>query len=100
MPRESWTDKEERQYQHIKESVIERGRSEDRAAEVAARTVNKERRRAGKTRNKTTTGTGNPNTALEERGVRELRNRAKELNIEGRSRMTKAELVDAIRRRN
>jgi hypothetical protein len=49
MPR-SWTDKRERQYDHIKESYEERGRSPDKAEELAARTVNKERSEAGETK--------------------------------------------------
>jgi plasmid stabilization system protein ParE len=49
MPR-SWTDKRERQYEHIKDSYEERGRSEDKAEELAARTVNKERSEAGETK--------------------------------------------------
>ena len=47
MPQRAWNDKRERQYEHIKEGLRERGRSEDRAEEIAARTVNKERARAG-----------------------------------------------------
>lgn len=92
-----WTDKDERQYDHIKESQLERGKSEDDAQEVAARTVNKHRREEGRTPNKTTQGTGNPNTSLDDRTVDELRNRAAELNIPGRSKMKKAELIEAIR---
>jgi hypothetical protein len=49
MPR-SWSDKRERQYEHIKDSYEERGRSEDKAEELAARTVNKERSEAGETK--------------------------------------------------
>ena len=49
MPR-GWSNKRERQYQHIKESYEERGPSEDKAEELAARTVNKERREAGETK--------------------------------------------------
>jgi plasmid stabilization system protein ParE len=49
MPR-SWSDRRERQYEHIKESYEERGRSEDKAEEIAARTVNKERAEAGETK--------------------------------------------------
>jgi plasmid stabilization system protein ParE len=49
MPR-SWSDKRERQYEHIKESYEDRGRSEDKAEEIAARTVNKERRESGETK--------------------------------------------------
>lgn len=99
MPQKSWSDKDERQYEHVKKSETERGRSEDRAEEIAARTVNKERRREGRTQRKTTSGTGNPNRSLEDRTVKELRNRAAELDISGRSDMDKSELVKAIRAR-
>ena len=93
----AWTDKDERQYDHVKESALDRGKSEEAAEEIAARTVNKQRRKEGRTPNHTTQGTGNPNNSLEERTVDELRNRAAELNIDGRSKMKKAELVEAIR---
>ena len=93
----SWSDKDERQYEHVRDSTLERGVSEDRAQEIAARTVNKQRRQEGRTPNKTTQGTGNPRTSLEERTVAELRNRAAQLKISGRSKMSKAELVEAIR---
>ena len=95
-----WSPKDERQYEHVKESVIDSGKSEDKAEEIAARTVNKQRREEGRTPNSTTEGTGNPNTSLESRTVDELQNRAAELNIEGRSKMNKAELVEAIREVN
>ncbi len=97
MPRKAWSAKDERQYEHVKESEEERGRSEPRAKEIAARTVNKQRRSEGRTPNRTTQGTGNPNASLESRSRDELRNRAKALQIPGRSRMTKSELVEAIR---
>ena len=93
----AWSDKDERQYEKIKESGLDRGKSPRRAKEIAARTVNKRRRREGRTPNRRTTGTGNPNRPLTERSKQELYNRAKELQIEGRSRMNKSELVDAIR---
>ncbi|MDX1660836.1 MAG: Rho termination factor N-terminal domain-containing protein [Gemmatimonadota bacterium] len=96
---EEWTKKDERQYEHVKESEKEQGKSEEKAEEIAARTVNKQRRQEGKTENETTQGTGNPNTPLDERTVEELRNRAEELDIEGRSDMDKDELVSAIRDR-
>ena len=92
-----WSDKDERKYEHIKESARDRGKSAKRAREIAARTVNKGRREEGRTPNKTSQGTGNPGTQLEDRTVRELRNRASELDISGRSRMNKDELVRAIR---
>ncbi|GAA4460686.1 Rho termination factor N-terminal domain-containing protein [Novipirellula rosea] len=93
-----WSKKDERQFDHIKESQLERGKSEDDAEEVAARTVNKQRRHEGRTPNKTTQGTGNPNTRLEERTVDELQNLAADLNISGRSKMNKADLIAAIRK--
>lgn len=101
MPQRAWTDKDERMYEHIKQGELERGRSADRAEEIAARTVNKERRLEGRTLSgrKTTQGTGNPNLPLESRSKEELLNRARQLGIEGRSRMTKAELIGSIRRR-
>jgi hypothetical protein len=96
MPK-AWSKKDERKYQHIKSSEKERGKSEERAEEIAARTVNRDRRKQGRTPNKTTQGTGNPTRALEDRTVKELRNRASELHVDGRSRMNKDELVRAIR---
>lgn len=98
MPR--WTKKDERQYQHIKDSSLERGRSEEKAEEIAARTINKQRRLQGRTPKKTSQGTGNPNLPFEQRTVLELRNRAAELHIAGRSRMRKDDLVEAIRKRS
>jgi hypothetical protein len=50
MPRNAWSPKRERQYEHIKESELEEGRLEDRAEEIAARTVNKHRAGAGETK--------------------------------------------------
>ncbi|MCX4245473.1 Rho termination factor N-terminal domain-containing protein [Paraliomyxa miuraensis] len=96
MPK-TWSNKDERQYEHIKESAKDRGRSDRRAKEIAARTVNKRRRQEGRTPSKRTQGTGNPNEPLEEHTRDELYNQARELGIEGRSAMRKAELVDAIR---
>ncbi len=95
MPRQ-WSSKDERMYEHIKESNRERGVKGERAKEIAARTVNKQRREEGRTLNKTTQGTGNPNRPLGARSKQELYNRAKELKIEGRSKMSKEELVKAI----
>lgn len=93
----SWSDKRERQYEKIKESQQDRGVPEKSAKSIAARTVNKQRRESGETPNKRTQGTGNPNLPLTERSKDELYNRASDLNIKGRSKMTKDELVSAIR---
>jgi len=98
MPK-AWTKKDERQYQEIKSSLLEQGKNADQAEEIAARTVNKQRREEERTPNKTPQGTGNPNTPLEKRTRRELYNRARQLNIAGRSSMNKAELIQAIRKR-
>jgi hypothetical protein len=92
-----WSNKEERQYEHIKESSRKRGAGTRRAKEIAARTVNKGRRQRGETPNQRTEGTGNPNIGLDDRSRDELYNLAKEMHIEGRSKMHKSELVRAIR---
>ena len=99
MPR-SWSDKDERQYRHIKKSAEQRGKSEEKAEEIAARTVNKQRREDGRTPNTRSQGTGNPNKPLEQRTRTELYNRARELDIDGRSKMDKDALVEAIRKAN
>lgn len=92
-----WTEKDRRQYEHIKDNELDRGHSEEEAEEIAARTVNKQRRKEKRTPNRTTQGTGNPNTSLEDRTVDELHNIASELEIEGRSKMSKSDLIQAIR---
>lgn len=94
-----WSKKDERQYEHIKKSTRKRGASTRRAKEIAARTLNKQRREEGRTPNRTTQGTGNPKVPLEERSVTELKNKARQMGIEGRSKMRKQELVRAIRKR-
>ncbi len=91
-----WTDKDKRQFSHVEQSGLERGSSEDEAAEIAGRTVNKQRRKEGRTPNKTTQGMGNPNKKLQDRTVAELRNLASQHHIEGRSTMRKRELVKAL----
>ncbi|WP_102127254.1 hypothetical protein [Deinococcus planocerae] len=93
---EAWNDKDERQYEHIKESELARGESEELAEEIAARTVNKHRRQEGRTPNRRTQGTGNPNAELADLTRDELYNRAKEKGIQGRRGMSKAELVAAL----
>jgi hypothetical protein len=98
MPK-AWSAKDERMYEHIRDSAEERGKGEKRAKEIAARTVNRQRREEGRTPSRRTQGTGNPNTSLESRTRQELYNRAKDMNIGGRSSMSKAQLVDAIRDR-
>lgn len=96
MPK-AWSKKDERQFEHVKESELDRGVSEDTAEEIAGRTVNKTRREQGRTPNTRTQGTGNPNLPLTELKRDELYNRAKERKISGRSGMSKKELVEALR---
>lgn len=97
MPR-AWSAKDERKYEHIKDSLEERGRSEDKTEEIAASTVNKGRHLEVRTPNKRTQGTGNPTNRMDERTSDELYNLAKERNITGRSSMSKSELVEAVRK--
>ena len=98
MPK-AWSRKDERQYEHVKESELEKGRTKGRAKEIAARTVNKQRREEGRTKEKgPSRATGNPNTSLEERTVAQLRNVAADAGVKGRSGMRKSELIRAIRR--
>lgn len=96
MPR-AWSNKDERMYDHIKERELERGMDGARAEEIAARTVNKQRREEGRTPNQRTQGTGNPNRGYESRTRDELYNIAKEKKIPGRSKMDKQALIEAIR---
>ena len=96
----SWTKKDERKYEHIKKGYLDEGVDEDKAEEIAARTVNKDRRLEGRTPNAQSQGTGNPRTRLDTRTVDELRNRAGELGIEGAGAMSKEDLVEAIREKD
>ncbi|HSC49777.1 MAG TPA: hypothetical protein VLD16_05880 [Gaiellaceae bacterium] len=110
MPQQAWSDKRERQYEHIKESELDQGRSEDRAEEIAARTVNKERARSGEARESSRLsredmssgrrGGRRSGTDREKGRTKEqLYNEAKRMNIDGRSRMNKQQLQRAVDRR-
>jgi hypothetical protein len=100
--------KRARQYEHIKESEERQGRSEARAEEIAARTVNKERARHGESRTASTTSTRDPKSSGQRGGERSGTNRpkgrtrdqlyaeAKKLGIDGRSKMDKSQLQHAI----
>src|SRR5436189_5227159 len=97
-----WSKKRERQYDHIKEGLRERGETEDTAEEIAARTVNKERARAGEAKQASRTSvedisSGRRGGLRSHQGAggrtkEQLYNEAKQRGIEGRSKMTKAEL--------
>jgi hypothetical protein len=107
MPR-SWSAKRERQYEHIKESQLDRGVGEDKAEEIAARTVNKERARSGEAKTKSKTSTDDISSARRGglrshrgsggRTYKQLYNEARQKHIKGRSSMTKAELEKAVGR--
>lgn len=97
MPK-AWTAKDERQYKEVKQSALEQGRSENRAEEIAARVVNQQRRREGRTATASSRSKRNDNSSLEERSKDELYDMAKQRNISGRSNMSKRELVSALRR--
>ena len=108
MPQNGWSTKRERQYEHIKDGLEERGRTEDEAAEIAARTVNKERARAGEAEQASRTSVEDLSSARRgglrsHRGAggrtrRQLYEEARRKNIKGRSTMTKAELEKAVGR--
>ncbi|HJR97899.1 MAG TPA: Rho termination factor N-terminal domain-containing protein [Actinomycetota bacterium] len=109
MPQRAWSDKRERQYEHIKAGLKERGRSEDTAEEIAARTVNKERARSGEARESSPTSrsdisSGRRGGLRSHRGSGgrtrdQLYEEAKDLGIDGRSRMNKEQLLRAVNRR-
>jgi hypothetical protein len=102
MPQRTWSNKRERQYEHIKEGLLEQGGSEDKAEEIAARTVNKERARAGEARTASPTSTqdissGRRGGLRSHRGpggrtYRQLYEEAKDKGIDGRSKLSKAQL--------
>jgi hypothetical protein len=108
MPQRAWSKKRERQYEHIKDGLRDRGEDEDTAEEIAARTVNKERARAGEAEEASRTSTEDISSGRRG-GLRshqgpggrtrdQLYNEAREKNIEGRSKMNKAELERAVGR--
>jgi hypothetical protein len=108
MPQQAWSEERERQYEHIKSGLKKRGRSEDVAEEIAARTVNKERARAGESRTASRTSTrdissGRRGGLRSHRGPggrtkAQLYEEAKRRNIPGRSGMNKAQLERAVGR--
>jgi hypothetical protein len=110
MPQRAWSNKRERQYEHIKDSAKERGESTKRAKEIAARTVNKERARSGEARQSSRTsrrdmassrrgGQRSGTNRGKGRTKEQLYNEAKRMNIRGRSRMNKQQLQRAVDRR-
>lgn len=110
MPRGKWTKKRERQYEHIKEGLLERGEKPDVAEEIAARTVNKERARAGEARessslSRSDISSGRRGGLRSRSGARgrtydQLYQEAKRKGVAGRSKMNKAELQRAVDRKS
>jgi hypothetical protein len=108
MPQRSWSSKRERQYDHIKEGLLERGRPRPIAEEIAARTVNKERARSGESRTRSRSSTvdissGRRGGIRSHRGgggrtYDQLYNEARERGIKGRSKMSKRQLERAVGR--
>ena len=106
MPQKAWSAKRERQYEHIKESLEGRGTKDDKAEEIAARTVNKERARAGESKTASRTSvqdisSGRRGGLRSHRGAGgrtkdQLYEEARRKGVEGRSKMTKAELLRAV----
>ena len=110
MPQQAWSNKRERQYEHIKDSAKEQGASTKRAKEIAARTVNKERARSGEARTSSRTsrrdissgrrgGLRSGSSRPKGRTKEQLYNEAKRMNISGRSKMSKQQLQRAVDRR-
>ena len=110
MPQQAWSNKRERQYEHIKESAKDQGASTKRAKEIAARTVNKERARSGEARTSSRTssrdmsssrrggqrsGTNRPKGRTKD----QLYNEARRMGIDGRSKMNKQQLQRAVDRK-
>ncbi len=108
MPVKAWSAKRERQYEHIKDGLEARGTPDDKAEEIAARTVNKERARAGEAKEASRTsiddisssrrGGLRSHSGSRGRTYAQLRNEARDRGVEGRSKMSKAELERALAR--
>jgi len=108
MPQKAWSPKRERQYEHIKQGLLEGGNSEEKAEEIAARTVNKERARSGEAKEASPTsiedissgrrGGLRSHSGPGGRTYDQLRNEARDKGIEGRSKMSKEELEQAVDR--
>jgi hypothetical protein len=108
MPQNQWSPKRERQYEHVREGLLDRGRSEPQAKEIAARTVNKERARHGESATASRTSvedisSGRRGGLRSHRGPGgptrdQLYNEARQRGVKGRSRMNKSELAKALGR--
>ena len=107
MPTKAWSAKRERQYEHIKESLLKRGEDVPLAEEIAARTVNKERARHGEAEEVSASSINDISSGRRGglrshsgpggRTLAQLRNEASQHGIKGRSRMNKAQLEEALK---
>ena len=107
MPQKSWSAKRERQYGHIKESLLKRGEEIHVAEEIAARTVNKERAQHGEAEQASTSSINDissgrrgglrSRSGAEGRTMAQLNNEARQRGVKGRSRMNKAQLEEALK---
>jgi len=108
MPRNDWSAKRERQYEHIKQSLHEQGKGTKLAEEIAARTVNKERAQHGEAKEASASsitdispgrrGGLHSHSGAAGRTLAQLRNEARERGLKGRAKMSKAQLETALRR--
>lgn len=109
MPQKAWSNKRERQYKHIKSSLRSRGVKGEKAEEIAARTVNKERARSGEAKQRSRSsvkdissgrrGGLRSHTGPQGRTYDQLYNEARQKGVKGRSKMNKSQLARAVGRR-
>ena len=107
MPKNAWSAKRERQYLHVKESLIKSGKAKPLAQEIAARVVNKERAQHGESVEASASSLNDISSSRRGglrshqgpggRTVQQLRNEARQRGIKGRSSMNKAELEQALK---
>jgi hypothetical protein len=107
-PTDAWSSKRERQYEHIKSGLLDRGEGEDRAEEIAARTVNKERARQGEAKQSSRSSSDDISSSRRGglrshrgpggRTYKQLYAEARRKGVSGRSKMTKAQLQRAVDR--
>ncbi len=108
MPQNTWSAKRERQYEHIKDSLLKRGEGVELAEEIAARTVNKERAQHGEAKEVSASSVNDisasrrgglhSHSGAAGRTLAQLHNEARQRGIKGRSRMNKAQLEQALKR--
>jgi hypothetical protein len=108
MPRSSWNAKRERQYAHVRDSMLDRGESQQLAEEIAARTINKERAQHGEAKQMSASSINDMSSSRRgglrshlgagARTLAQLHNEARKRDVKGRSRINKAQLEEALKR--